>query len=216
MISPFRKATTISKYLDSFFDITERSVILFENGIGNFLNKDYTLLQSNLNEIKIEENTADSLLNDIEMKLYKYSLLPELRSDIMRMIQCTDDMIDNMKDVLCQFDVEVPNIPLELHKDIIELTNISSKAVLEANSGSRLFFRNTEISKKHIEKTLRYESQADKIAEQIKRKTFHEISSLTLPEKFHIRYFTLHIENLSDIAQKLAYILNLLIIKRFS
>lgn len=216
MISPFKKAKNISLHLDSFFDVTERSTILFESGIKNYLKKDFESLNHDLSEIRIEERTADSLLKDIEETLYKYSLMPELRSDIMRMVQSTDDLIDIMKEVLSQFDVERPNIPEELHERIIELANLSSKAALEANKGARIFFRDTEQTKKHIEKALRYESQADQLAEQIKRRAFHDLDDLSLPEKFHIRYFTLHIENLSDIAQKLAYILNLLVIKRFS
>lgn len=216
MISPFKKAKNISSHIDSFFDVTERSTILFESGIKNYLKKDFESLNHDLSEIRIEERTADSLLKDIEETLYKYSLMPELRSDIMRMVQNTDDLIDTMKEILSQFDVERPNIPKELHENIIELVNLSTKATLEANKGARDFFRDTEQTKKHIEKTLRYEGQADQLAEQIKRRAFHDISDLSLPEKFHIRYFTLHIENLSDIAKKLAYILNLLVIKRFS
>ncbi len=37
---------------------------------------------------------------------------------------------------------------------------------------------------------------------------------IKLSEKFHLRYFTLHIENLSDAAQKVADTLSILAIKR--
>jgi uncharacterized protein Yka (UPF0111/DUF47 family) len=37
---------------------------------------------------------------------------------------------------------------------------------------------------------------------------------LKLSEKFHLRYFTLHIENISDIAEKVADLLSIMAIKR--
>lgn len=37
---------------------------------------------------------------------------------------------------------------------------------------------------------------------------------LKLSEKFHLRYFTLHIENISDTAEKVADLLSIMAIKR--
>jgi len=48
----------------------------------------------------------------------------------------------------------------------------------------------------------------------IKKKVFHEMTNLNLSEKFHLRYFTLHIENVSDVAQKVADLLSIMAIKR--
>ena len=67
-----------------------------------------------------KEKKADLLLKEIEHSLYKYSLLPELRSEVMRLIQKIDDIEDSMKEVLIQFDVESPKIPKELDALLIE------------------------------------------------------------------------------------------------
>jgi uncharacterized protein Yka (UPF0111/DUF47 family) len=48
------------------------------------------------------------------------------------------------------------------------------------------------------------ETDADKLADSIKRKVFQEMPNLKLSEKLHLRYFTLHIENTSDVAQNVA------------
>ena len=52
------------------------------------------------------------------------------------------------------------------------------------------------------------------IAFNIKRRLFKELDDLTLSEKIHLRYFTLHIENISDAAEIVADLISIMAIKR--
>ena len=215
MISPFRKANAIIDTMDGFFSVIDESIKVFTDGITAWFAGDKDGFIMKLDEIRQNEKKADNLLSNIELSLYKYSLMPELRSDVMRMMQRVDDLVDTMKVVMVQFDVECPSIPTELHEQMLQLTEYCSRSATEANSASGIFFRNPQQAKPHIHSAIQLESQADDLAENIKRKAFHDLHSLTLPEKFHIRYFTLHIESVSDIAKSIAYTLNLMLIKRF-
>ncbi len=215
MISPFRKANVIIDQLESFFSIIEKSTALFESGVNCYLHHDTENFLSILEKIRQEEKKADALLKQIEHALYKYSLLPELRSDIMRLMQRVDDIQDTMKEVLVQFHVETPHIPEDLHRNFRELTSCCMNAALNANTAASKFFRNSDESRPFIELTIEHERQADELAEKLKMKVFHEVEGLDLPQKFHLRYFTLHIENVSDIGKSIAYTLNLMLIKRF-
>ena len=49
---------------------------------------------------------------------------------------------------------------------------------------------------------------------QVDWKNAFTMQGLKLSEKFHLRYFTLHIESLSDKAQQAADLLNIMAIKR--
>ena len=51
------------------------------------------------------------------------------------------------------------------------------------------------------------------LADIIRRKILRRYG-LRLSEKFHLRYFTLHIENISDTAEKVADLLSIMAIKR--
>lgn len=215
MISPFRKANAIIVQLDDFFSVIEDSLVLFDEAIGEYLSGNDEPFRDRLFKIRVAEKKADRLLKDIEMALYRYSLLPELRSDVMRLMQRVDDIQDTMKEVLVQFDVEQPFIPSVLHAPLLQLTGACVFAAGEANKASRVFFRNSQDAYPHIDAAMEYESKADDHAESIKRKAFHELHDLSLPQKFHIRYFTLHIESVSDIAKSVAYTLNLMLVKRF-
>jgi len=59
-----------------------------------------------------------------------------------------------------------------------------------------------------------YEKEVDQLANEVKRKIFHDLDRLSLSEKIHLRYFTLHIENISDAAEIAADILSVMAIKR--
>ena len=58
-----------------------------------------------------------------------------------------------------------------------------------------------------------YERETDKLAVKIKRRLFKEMEFLKLSEKIHLRYFTLHIEEVSDAAELVAKMLSSLVIK---
>lgn len=215
MISPFRKAGVIIEHLDTFFDVVEKSTNSFQRGILSYLQDDAETFQAELCNTRSAEKKADALLKDVEHMLFKYSLLPELRTDVMRLMQRTDDIVDQMKEVLAQFDVERPLIPEELKEKMNDLTAICVDAAQKACYGGKLFFTNPDGAREHINHAIEMEQKADQLAERIKRTAFHDLHNLSLPEKFHIRYFTLHIENVSDIAKSIAYTLNLMLIKRF-
>jgi uncharacterized protein len=215
MISPFRKANAISKELDEFFDLIDTGTQLFDEGVSHYFSGNIAQFSENICKIRQAEKRADKLLKEVEHALYKYSLMPELRTDVMRLMQRVDDIQDTMKEVLVQFEVERPYIPEELFEQLAELTKLCMCAAKEANAGARLFFRNAHEAKPRIEKAIELEQLADNLAESIKHRFFHDMHNLSLPEKFHLRYFTLHIESVSDIAKSIAYTLNLMLIKRF-
>ena len=59
-----------------------------------------------------------------------------------------------------------------------------------------------------------YEKEAVRVSQSIKRTVFHNMDNLKLSEKFHLRYFALHIEDLAKAAVKVAEQLSVMTIKR--
>ena len=56
--------------------------------------------------------------------------------------------------------------------------------------------------------------EAIKYSQTIKRTVFHNMANLKLSEKFHLRYFALHIENLAKAAENVADQLAVMAIRR--
>jgi hypothetical protein len=96
----------------------------------------------------------------------------------------------------------------------MKLTELSTLAVECAIPAAKAYFKSQDTITEKIHRVYFYEKEADKQAQALKRRVFHEMSNLKLSEKFHLRYFALHIENLSDAAEKVADQLSVMSIKR--
>jgi predicted phosphate transport protein (TIGR00153 family) len=210
----FSKSNKVIELLEKFIDSIDQGSIVFKKGVDNYLYGNIQAFENNILTLSKLESDADLLGKDIENRLYKHSLMPQLRGDMLRLLEELDDIIDIMKTNLYQFEVEVPNIPGELNQDLSKLTEMSVATVEALIPAARAFFRSPETVKDQLHRVYFYETEADKLAAAIKRKVFREMPDLKLSEKFHLRYFTLHIEQVSDASKKAADLLSVMAIKR--
>ncbi|MGB3007906.1 MAG: DUF47 family protein, partial [Chitinophagaceae bacterium] len=160
------------------------------------------------------EIESDLIRRKIENTLYTQSLMPQLRGDILRLLEEMDKLIDHAKKNLFQFDVETPMVPQELVQDFIKLTQISVSAAESVIPAAKSYFNEPVNVSEKIHRVFFYEKEADVFADVLRRKIFREMTSLKLSEKFHLRYFTLHIEIISDAAEQVADLLTIMAIKR--
>ena len=200
--------------IDEFFDAIDNGSLVFKEGVSNYLKGDQDKFSENIKVIDNLEAKADNIRRKVENDLYAHSLLPQYRGDVLRLMEKCDDLLDIMKGNLYQFDVEIPLIPKKLHTDILKLTKISVSAIDTLIPAARAFFKDPLSVKDKIHRVYFFEKEVDKLANDIKRKVFHEFPTLKLSEKIHLRYFTLHIENVSDAAEIVADMLSILAIKR--
>lgn len=210
----FRTTNTLKKMLDEFFDTVEQSILVFKLGVDLYLMGEKEKFGENFNKIIKLENRADEIRREIENRLYTKSLLPQFRGDVTQLLEKTDDIIDIAKSNLSQFSVELPAFPSGLHNDLRMLTDLCVSAVEKLVPAERAYFRDPLAVKDNLHKVYFYEQEADQIANHIKRRIFQEIEGLTLADKIHLRYFTLHIENVSDAAEAAADILSIMAVKR--
>ncbi|MFP4555733.1 MAG: DUF47 domain-containing protein [Bacteroidales bacterium] len=210
----FKHANESIVLIDSFLDSIEQGGLLFKEGVKNYLNNNRELFLDNLKTLSKLETDADCNRRKVENILYTQSLMPQLRGDILRLLEVLDDIIDIAKESLYQFDVEIPKIPTVLNADLIKLTEVSCSAIDAVVPAARAYFRNPEAVKEMIHRVYLFEKEADRLADAIKRKVFQELQIEKLSEKFHLRYFTLHIESISDAAEDAADMLSIMAIKR--
>jgi hypothetical protein len=210
----FKHANESIELIDEFLNTIDQGALIFKEGVKNYLLGNRDSFLDNLKTLSSLETEADITRRKIENILYTQSLMPQLRGDIMRLLEELDNIIDMAKKSLFQFDVEVPNIPTALNQDMIKLTELSCSAVESVVPAARAYFRSPEMIKERIHRVYLFEREADKLADAIKRKVFQELPIARLSEKFHLRYFTLHIETLSDAAQRAADLLSIMAIKR--
>lgn len=213
MINIFKNSKSVALSIDEFFDKIDVGILNFTKGANNYINGNKSEFDQNLRTINILEKDADTIKRRIENEFYLHSLMPNYSSDILNLLESVDDIIDKSKDVLNQFDVETPKIIEPIKNDYLELVSLSSKSAENAIPAARIFFTSPDEVKDKIQKVLFYNRETDVLSNNIKRKIFQEFDSLVLSEKIHLRYFALHIEQVSDAAKKVAHQLSSLVIK---
>lgn len=213
MINLIKNSNSVIRNIDNFFDTINMGLLNFKEGVNNYINGNMKEFESNMHKLEQHEGKADSIKRKIEDEFLINSLVPNHASDILLLLEKVDDIIDKSKENLSQFDVEVPVIPDELKNDFIRLTEISVLAADNVIPASRIFFTKPDSVKEKLQKVMFYEREADKLANAIKRKLFREMEDLKHSHKIHLRYFALHIEQISDVAETVANILSTLLIK---
>jgi predicted phosphate transport protein (TIGR00153 family) len=209
---PFQQTKELVIQVDEFLDTVSEGALVFHKGVEAYLAGDSEDFERRRQQISDLENRADNLSRQVENHLYRHSLIPEHRGDVLGLLEHMDDIIDTAKETLLQFSVEVPEIPSELNNDYLALAQASTNATEAVAQAARAFFKNVQAVNDHLHKVHFYEKEADTISENLKRRVF--AMDLPLSHKIHLRYFALHVELVSDKAEDVSDRLAIYAIKR--
>lgn len=209
-----KKTIKLIEDIDRYFDLMDQSVLVFKDGVRNYLYSGTEDFNANLQKMSSIDGETEVLRREIENALYTQTALVRSRGDIMRLFEKTRNITDILNDSLFQFEIETPFIPSELNPEFMKLTEFSTLAVETVIPAAKAYFRAPETVPDKISRTYFYEKEAVKYSQTIKRRVFHNMPSLKLSEKFHLRYFALHIENLSKAASNVADQLAVMAIRR--
>lgn len=202
----------VESQIDNFLDMVSDSATTFQLAIQDYLAGRIDQFEERLVQIRELEHRADDLRVSIERFLYERTLIPENRGDVLAILENTDEVIDNIKDSLVQFSIEMPDIPDVLDDLWIQTTKASVAAVEQLVFAVRSFFRDLSAVNNYIHKVYFFEREADQIGEKLRRKIFG--MDIELSRKSQLRYFAIHIEKISDAAQDVCDRLAIYTIKR--
>jgi uncharacterized protein len=209
-----KKTKKLEIQIDEFLDNVLNGALVFKQGIKYYLKKESDLFQEKIMEIGRLENDADTLRRTIETKLYMHTLIPEHRGDVLGLLESSDKVLNKTQETLYQFDVEAPDILPELEPLFDELTDVSISAVESMVSAIRAYFRDVNLVRDFINKTIFFEKESDKVSDKIKRMIFGN-AEIDLAQKTHIRYYAYHIESIADAAEDVCDRLAIAVIKRY-
>lgn len=201
--------------IDSFFDNISQAALIFKSGIRDYLSSHEESFQKKIEEITSREHEADKLRRDVKYRLYSQMLVPESRGDLLGLLENSDNVIDDMKSVLSEFDIQRPDIPDFIKTDFFELTDHAVSAVDEMVKASRSFLKEIKLVNDFINKVFFYEHEADQVEERLKRQVFGSGEVKELCQKIHLRYFIERISNLADDSEEVCERLSVSVIKRF-
>ena len=83
----FAKSNQSIALIDRFLNLVDQSVLLFKEGVKNYVFNNAENFKNNLHSLANLEIESDNIRRDIENTLYTQSLMPQLRGDIMRLFE---------------------------------------------------------------------------------------------------------------------------------
>lgn len=209
-----KKTNKLIEDIDTYFDLMDQQALVFKEGVRNYLYSNEEAFNANLLKMSTLDSKTEVLRREIENALYTQTALVRARGDIMRLLEKTRNITEILNESLLQFEIETPFVPSEMNGDFMKLTEFSTLAVEAVVPASKAYFNAPDTIPDKISRAYYYEKEAVKYSQTIKRTVFHKMTSLKLSEKFHLRYFALHIENLSKAAANVADQLAVMTIRR--
>ena len=199
--------------LDSFLDYLDECVLIYKSGIKNYLEGNKKDFEDNLESITMLRDTSTDLRRTIENELYTYSLVTDQRVEIMQLLERLDMIINLLHKNLWQYEIEIPFFPSELNVDFLKLVEITGLAVEGTIQATRDYFKAPRFVNEKTHRIYFFEKEVSKLAQSIKRRVFHEMDNFKLSQKFHLRYFALHVEELAEVSVRVADHLSIMVIK---
>jgi len=214
MNSFFKKSVDLNLKIENFLEIISDISLLFDQVINDYLDEKVNKYEEKINKIIKLESDADQLEREIKIMLYKYTLVPNIRGDILSLIKDLDNISDLIEETSKDFLIQKPEFPEKLHEEIKKMCEETIKCVDELRYATRSFFNEVHLINDHISKIKFYEHSIDEIQDDINKKIFNGSIVNELSRKIQLKNFISSIGDISDEAQQISDKLAIFSIKR--
>ena len=211
--SIFGQTKQLEREIDQFVDILSEVGLVFKTIIPMYLNNGATYkLDEMVKQVSEMESKADKITKEVERTLYEETLIPDSRSDVLRLLEHMDELIGMYQGNCYHFSIQKPDFPKEFHEDLKNLTETVVNCVESLCLTVRSFFRDIKSVRDNAHKVTFYEKESDKQFSTLARKIFD--TDLSLDKKMHLRYFVEKIDRICDLAEDIADEVQIYAIKR--
>lgn len=212
-LSLFSQTKSLENKIDNFHDKIIDVAMTFKKAIKIYLQEGRSEGYKKINkQIKQIEHDADSLRREIENKLYSQNLIPDLRADVLNLVENLDRVINKVDDVAYRFYIEHPEIPAEYHMRLMELCEQVTDCCENLSIASRSFFRDISTVRDYSQKVYFIEHETDLTSGHMKESIFD--SDLPLANKLQLSALITEISDIADIAEDCIDELSIFTIKR--
>ena len=207
--SIFGKTKQLEREIDQFVDILSEVGLVFKTIIPLYLiNGASDKFDEMVEQVREMESKADKITKEVERTLYEETLIPDARSDVLRLLEHMDEIIGMYQGNCYHFSIQKPNFPSvavvpapkEFHEDLNNLTETVVNCVESLCLTVRSFFRDIKSVRDNAHKVTFYEKESDKQFSTLARKIFD--TDLSLDRKMHLRYFVEKIDRICDLADE--------------
>jgi predicted phosphate transport protein (TIGR00153 family) len=211
--SLFGQTKQLEREIDQFVDILSEVGLVFKSIVSLYLNNGNTdKFDEMVKQVSGMESKADKITKEVERALYEDTLIPDARSDVLRLLEHMDELIGMYQGNCYHFSIQKPDFPKDFHEDLINLSETVVNCVESLCLTVRSFFRDIKSVRDNAHKVTFYEKESDIQFSSLARKIFN--SDLPLDQKMHLRYFVEKIDRICDHAEDIADEIQIYTIKR--
>ena len=191
--------TSINLFLDNILKINN----LFKTLLQKYFEKKFEEVQKVTDQISDLESECDTLRRDVERRIYSETLIPEIRGDVLGMLENLDKIPGQIQGNAHSFNTEKPKVDPELDKNFLQLCDYASECISLLIDGARSFFIDKNITIEKCLEVAKVESKADKISTELK-KTIFTNSENGLATKVHLKYFVEIMDEVANLSEDVA------------
>ena len=211
--SLLRTSKTVEAQVESFLSTVVQSGQIFSKAFAAYLAEGASAhFQTLADEIRELERQGDDLRREIETELYTRTLIPDLRSDVLSLVENIDKLTNLYKANLFRLSIQNPAIPKIFHDDYRELTRLAVSCAEAVIDTTRSFFTDHHAVRAGAKHVAELETQADEVSTPLQRRIFE--SDLELAHKVQLRYFVEKLDEVANQAEDVADQLAISAIKR--
>lgn len=212
-ISLFARTRDLEHRIDRLHDKIIEMAMVFKEAIDIYLKEQRSdTYRRSSKKIKQIEHDADNLRREIESRLYEQNLIPDLRGNILELVENLDKVVNLFDEVAHKFYIEQPSIPQEYHEQLKTLVSQVCECAENMAISSRAFFRDLATLRDYSKKVFLLEHQSDKTSGKLRRAVFD--SDLELAQKMQINNFVEEVADIADLAEDCIDALLIFAIKR--
>ena len=171
--SLFSDTKKLEREIDGFVDILSEVGLVFKSVVPTYLNHSANgKFDEMVEKVKEMESKADKITKEVEHTLYEETLIPDARSDVLRLLEHMDEIIGMYQGNCYHFSIQKPDFPKEFHQDLIDLTNTVVDCVEALCLTVRSFFRDIKTVRDNGHKVTFYEKESDIKFSSLARRIF--------------------------------------------
>lgn len=204
----------IESDLDSYFHVILEATLNFQEGILEYLDGHEERFKDRKAKISGLEEQADDLRRSIRFKLYTDMLIPDARGDVLGLLETSDSIVDQMKEVMVDLYIERPHFPVEWRSEFEHLLKSTLNAVESYKKAVNCFFSGKKSINDHIVKAYFYEAEVDQVETRLKKEIYRGDKIKELALKNQLKIFVERMAEVSDITEDVCERLSVYAIKR--
>lgn len=198
----FKKEKQVRKLILTHLNEVQECLMESRNVLEEYISGDLELACQRVNSVIEIESRADGLERQIRDVLLDGAFLPNIRSDVYRLVEAVDAIAGKGEHVARFIVDQLPEIPEEFEGELLEIFHQCMNCFQELRKALRDYFKpkgDIENLHAHVARVCDIETEVDVAESELTRKIFN--SDLDLAEKIQLKQLLERIGNIADLSE---------------